>query len=1040
MRCSRCQFDNPAGTKFCGQCQAPLPYPEGPQFAPTELAPISQTRELVPGTTFARRYQVIEDLGKGGMGRVYKVLDTEVKEKLALKLLNPEIASDERTIERFRNELKLARTVSHRNICRMYDLGREEGTYFITMEYVSGEDLKSLIHRIGALPVGKAVTIARQVCEGLAEAHRLGIVHRDLKPHNIMIDREGNARIMDFGIARSISAKGITGAGTMIGTPEYMSPEQVEGKDVDPRSDIYSLGIVLFEMLTGRLPFEGDTPLSVAVKQKSEAPPDPRKLNPQIPEDLKHAVLKCLEKSREKRFQNADTLLAELAKVERTLPTTTQPLPIRKTLTSKQITVWLPSKKFWIPALVILAAVLAFIVWQFIPERQASKRSIAVIGFKNQTGDKAFDYLQEAIPNLLITSLEQSGHFRVTSWQRLKDLLQQSGRETTAALDEETGFDLCRRDNIETVVVGSYIKAGETFATDVKVLDVATKQLLKSASSKGEGAASILKTQIDQLSRSVSRGIGLPVLKLEKPQPKVMDLTTSSMEAYNHFLRGRDQYEKFYADDARQSLEKAVALDPTFAVAYLYLSATFAELGDFKGRDEALKKAQHYAETATEKERLYIQARHASEIERDPDRQYRLLRELTEKYPAEKHAHYLLGFYYDGRNLYADAIAEYEKAIVLDPDMGFAVNQAAYAYAAIGNLDKAVQYFQRYAVINPDDANPRDSIAEMDLRLGKLDQAAAKYQAVLERWPDFYSSCRGLAYVSALQENYAEVNHWLDEFVARAPSPAAKMMSGWVKAYFDYFQGRWDEALAEYSSIRQQAKQAGQDFYVWVTDWITYYILCDRGEYDAARTNFESFIAYGLKRNPADMTLYAVARSLSCGAVDLKQGRLEAARASLKEIEPLLPGVGSADREKMTFNFHLLSAEFALAENNVDEAISLGEKMTLLNFMNATTTGIAQYNIPFLKDVLARAYWKKGQLEKAAAEYQKLMTIDSKNQVRYLIHPLYHYRLGRVLEEKGDRDKARLQYEKFLECWKSADARHAELADARKRLAGFKSR
>jgi len=1040
MRCSHCHFDNPENAKFCGQCQAPLPHPEGPQFAPTESAPPPQIRELAPGTTFARRYQVIEDLGKGGMGRVYKVLDIEVKEKLALKVLNPEIASDERTIERFRNELKLARTVSHRNICRMYDLGREEGAYFITMEYVSGEDLKSLIHRIGALPVGKAVTIARQVCEGLAEAHRLGIIHRDLKPHNIMIDREGNARIMDFGIARSVSAKGITGAGTMIGTPEYMSPEQVEGKDADSRSDIYSLGIVLFEMLTGRLPFEGDTPLSVAVKQKSEAPPDPRRLNPQIPEDLKQVVLKCLEKSKEKRFQNADTLLAELAKVERTLPTTTQPLPIRKTLTSKQITVRLPSKKFWVPALVILAAVLAFVVWQFIPERQASKRSIAVIGFKNQTGDKAFDYLQEAIPNLLITSLEQSGHFRVTSWQRLKDLLQQSGRETTAALDEETGFDLCRRDNIETVVVGSYIKAGETFATDVKVLDVATKQLLKSASSKGEGVASILKTQIDQLSRSVSRGIGLPVLKIEKAQPGIMDLTTSSMEAYNHFLRGRDEYERFYYDDARKSLEKALALDPSFAVAYLYLSITLNQLGDFEGDREALEKAKQFADRATEKERLYIESRYASVIERDPDKKCRLLRELTAKYPEEKYALNELGLYYDEEGRYAEAVAEYEKAISLDPNYGAAFNQAAYAYAAMGNLEKAVRYFQRYAEINPDDANPRDSLAEMEILLGKPNEAIAKYLAVLARWPDFYSSCAGLVYAYALMENYAEVDHWLKEFISRAPSPAAKLTPTWLKAYYDYFLGRWDESLAEYLELRKRAEEERQPFYVGVTGKILGHLYCDRGEFDAARASFQAFADWDLKRNPGFESTVKADQMLSSGVVDLWQGKLASAKAILEKLRSRLSDIDPASRESFAYAFAFLEAEVALAENRVDEAIKLAEKINPRRFQNVTTVSMVNYNRRFLKDVLARAYWKKGLLDKAAAEYEKLMTIDPANQVRYLIHPLYHYRLGRVLEEKGDRDKARLQYEKFLECWKDADTRHPELADARQRLIKLKIR
>jgi serine/threonine protein kinase len=177
------------------------------------------------------------------MGRVYKVFDTEIKEKVALKLLKPEIASNQEMIERFSNELKFARKISHRNVCRMYDLGKGDGMHFITMEFVPGEDLKSFIRRSRQLVVGTAISLAKQVCEGLAEAHRMGIVHRDLKPGNIMIDEEGNAKITDFGIARSISGKGITGAGVMIGTPEYMSPEQVEGKEADLRSDIYSFSV-----------------------------------------------------------------------------------------------------------------------------------------------------------------------------------------------------------------------------------------------------------------------------------------------------------------------------------------------------------------------------------------------------------------------------------------------------------------------------------------------------------------------------------------------------------------------------------------------------------------------------------------------------------------------------------------------------------------------------------------------------------------------------------------------------------------------------
>ena len=190
---------------------------------------------------FAKRYEIIEELGTGGMGKVYRAFDKKLGEELALKLVKSEIAADERTVERFRNEIKVARKITHKNVCRIYDLNEEGMSLYFTMEYVPGEDLKSFIRRSRRLDISTAISIAKQICEGLEEAHRVGIVHRDLKPSNIMIDREGNARIMDFGIARSLKTKGVTGEGFIIGTPEYMSPEQVEGKDVDYRSDIYSL-------------------------------------------------------------------------------------------------------------------------------------------------------------------------------------------------------------------------------------------------------------------------------------------------------------------------------------------------------------------------------------------------------------------------------------------------------------------------------------------------------------------------------------------------------------------------------------------------------------------------------------------------------------------------------------------------------------------------------------------------------------------------------------------------------------------------------
>ncbi|MCK4556703.1 MAG: protein kinase, partial [Candidatus Aminicenantes bacterium] len=338
MNCPSCNHKNPSETRFCGKCGTQLLYDKEslPSHTNTLQTPI---KELIRGTTFAKRYELIEELGVGGMGRVYKVFDKKIKEEVALKILKPEITADEKTIERFSNELKFARKITHKNVGRMYDLNEEEGTHYITMEYIAGEDLKSTINRVGQLSIGKSISISKQVCEGLVEAHRLGVVHRDLKPSNIMVDKEGNSRIMDFGIARSLKAKGITREGVMIGTPEYMSPEQIEALDVDQRSDIYSLGIILYEMLTGQLPFKAETPLGIAMKHKSETPKSPRALNTQIPEELSAVILKCMEKDKAKRYQSAEELRSELIRIDEGIPTTEKVVPKRKPITSREITV-----------------------------------------------------------------------------------------------------------------------------------------------------------------------------------------------------------------------------------------------------------------------------------------------------------------------------------------------------------------------------------------------------------------------------------------------------------------------------------------------------------------------------------------------------------------------------------------------------------------------------------------------------------------------------------------------------------------------------
>ena len=514
IECPNCHYENPLETNFCGKCATPLPM-LSEVFERQTRTVVEQNEELTTGSTFAKRYTIIEELGRGGMGNVYKANDTELGEKVALKLIKPKIASDHKTIERFRNELKLARRIRHKNVCQMFDLAKEGDKYYITMEYVPGEDLKSFIRRSRQLSIKGSVYIARQVCEGLIEAHKHGIIHRDLKPSNIMIDREGNVRIMDFGIARLLKSKGITGSGIMIGTPEYMSPEQVDGDKVDSRADIYSLGVILYEIVSGQLPFEGDTPLSIAVKHKQEMPEDPRTHNPDTPLGLSRVILKCLEKNRDDRYGSFDALLADLEQVDMTVPSTERELPKKKTTASKEITVSFSLKKILLPAIVFIAVVAAgFLIWQLTSRGNtigvySDKPSLGVLYFENYSGDQSLDYMRRAFSELMITDLADSLYIRVLRLDEITGILQSLNLDQAPTYSRENIQQLGRRGGIDHIIRGSYIKTGEIFRITTTLIDAGTGETIFSLSAQAEGPQD-LSLRLDDLAKEIKARIDIP--------------------------------------------------------------------------------------------------------------------------------------------------------------------------------------------------------------------------------------------------------------------------------------------------------------------------------------------------------------------------------------------------------------------------------------------------------------------------------------------------------------------------------------------------
>lgn len=926
------------------------------------------------------------------MGVIYKAEDTRLKRTVALKFLPPEMTRDPEANRRFIQEAQAASAMDHPNICTVYDIDEtRDGQMFICMACYGGEILEQMIQR-GPLELDRAVDIAIQIAQGLASAHKQKIVHRDIKPANILITDDSQVKILDFGLVKLSSEKNNEEVETVSGTAAYMSPEQAHGEEVDHRTDIWSLGAVLYEMVTGQQPFKGDYEQAVIYSILNEDPKPMTELRASVPAELEAIVIRALTKTARDRYHNVDELLTHLKELKEELES-----PIR--------TQW----------------------------------PIAVITFENQTGDKKYDYLQMAIPNLLITSLERAESLRVITWERMRDLLRQVGKEDVEVIDKDLGFQLCRLDGIDAIVLGTYTRAGKIFATDVKVMDVSTKKLLVSASSKGLGVDSILKTQIDGLSRDISRGLGLSERKMEDGGQPIADVTTSSMEAYRYFLRGRESYEKLYNDDARHSFQEAVKLDPAFAAAYLYLAWTYDRLRDAKARNDAFEKARTLSDRATSKERLYIEAACARALDRDVDKRFQILKQIAREYPKEKHVHYRLASHYRGKRQFYQAVEEYNKVLDLDPNYGLALNELAYMYTDIEDFEQAHEYFQRYALISPGDANPIDSMGELFFRMGKLDDAIAKYQEALEVKPDFYYAYWEIAYIYALKENYSECMKWIDKYLDKAPSFGTRTDGLRWRCYYHIMGGSLNRALKEAERIIEMSKAEGSES--WQTEatrlkgWISY----EKGELELSRNCFLQCID-AMQRNPKEYIPAATSYFLgtpeqlasptaalvfALALVDLKQGRMDLAKSRLMEIGPVMPDYAE-----------LLRGELLLAEGSPEKAITVCEKAPPWGIPYMSDTGgMLNYNLPLLKDTLARAYGQKGKLDEAIAEYERLITFHPYSRERRLIHPKYRYRLAQLYEEKGRLEKAAAQYKKFLEIWEEADQDLPELADAKSKLA-----
>jgi len=752
MKCPKCQFDNPDSTSFCGKCGTKLQSSEEVVFSVTRTLETS-VRRLRVGSTFAQRYEILEELGKGGMGEVYRVKDQKLDEEMALKVLKPEIAAHKEIIERFKNELKFARKIAHRNVCKMYDLNEQEEILYITMEYVKGKDLKGFIGGKVKLSQEEAITIAKQVCEGLAEAHELGVIHRDLKPQNIMIDERGQTKIMDFGIARSIEAPGVTQTGMMIGTPDYISPEQAEGGKADQRSDIYSLGVILYEMVTGRVPFKGDTALSVAIKHKTHLPPDPRKLNPELSEDLARLILRCMEKDAGRRYQTARDLLANLDKVEKGIPID-KAIPIKK-----KVEINWKRVSIYGAAAVLLVLLIAGALSLFRPRI----KSIAVLPFKNLTGDPGQEYFADGITDGLIMHLGRIGALRVISFYTVINLKN----------EKRSLAEIARDLRADALVEGTVQQAGSSVGMRVRLI-----KALPEERNLWEGTYDRTITDVLSMYSDVARAIGQEIKVKLKPQEetRLSSARQVNPETYKSYLKGMSLINGSTDEEFNQGLkvlQEAVEKDPTDPLVYLGLAEAYVYLGHSPASPpDAWQQARAAAERALKLDPNLAEAiADLADVklyyERDWKGAEQYFLRAMELNPSLPWNHYHYAWYLALFGRLNEAIKEHKLAQQLDPLTPIHTGWLGGLYCQAGEYDKAIEEAQKCLKLN--DSYALGWLIMGDAYVGKkmYKEAIAAHRKAVEINPS-WKYALGQTYALAGQND--EARKILAELLKEPPS------------------------------------------------------------------------------------------------------------------------------------------------------------------------------------------------------------------------------------------------------------------------------